>query len=119
MARTHLLIFLGMPASPPARPRLSFLSRPLRRALPVHLAAALIAAILLALPAPSRAGAAITATAGASSRDHFKGGQFAFNGAVYYKWDEMVLIGPQGGIGSIAGPSSIPVTASAMVRLPF
>lgn len=74
---------------------------------------------LLLLPATARAGMAVTATLGANSRDHFKGALFGYSGGVYMKWDEMVLIGAQSGIGSIVGPSSIPILGSAMMRLPF
>lgn len=73
----------------------------------------------LALPALARGGAALTATAGAVSRDHFQGGRFAFSTSVYGKWDEMVLLGVQSGIGSVAGPSSIPILGSGIMRLPF
>lgn len=77
-----------------------------------------LAACLL-LPSPAQAGAAITGTVGTSSRDHFRGGIFAYSGSVYLKFDDMVLLGAQSGIGSIAGPSSIPILGSAMMRLPF
>jgi hypothetical protein len=90
-------------------PRISPILRP---------ALALFAASLL-LPLRAQAGAALTATVGASSRDHFKGARFAYSGGAYMKWDEMVLLGVQGGMGSIAGPASVPLLGSAIMRLPF
>lgn len=77
-----------------------------------------LAAVLI-LPPSVHAGAAITGTLGVSSRDHFRGGMFAYSGAIYQKFDEMVLLGIQSGIGSIAGPSSVPILGSAILRLPF
>lgn len=92
-------------------------SRKIRLSAPVLLPSLLF---LLLLPGSSRAGgAALTAALGASSRDHFRGAQLAYSGGVYLKFDDMVLLGGQSGIGSIAGPSSIPILGSAMVRLPL
>ena len=67
---------------------------------------------------PAHAGAAHTATLGASSRDHFRGARFAYSGGLYLKFDEMVLLGVQSGIGSVAGAASIPILGSAIMRLP-
>lgn len=74
-------------------------------------------ALLLAY-APAHAGTALTATLGATSRDAFKGARFAYSGGLYLKFDEMVLLGVQSGIGSVAGASSIPILGSALMRLP-
>ena len=55
---------------------------------------------------------------GANSRDDFKGARFAYSGGLYLKFDEMVLLGVQSGIGSVAGASSVPLLGSAVMRLP-
>jgi hypothetical protein len=81
----------------------------------------ILAACLLLVPLaspPSHAGAALTATLGANSRDAFKGARFAYSGGLYLKFDEMVLLGVQSGIGSVAGASSVPLLGSALMRLP-
>lgn len=82
----------------------------------------ILIAILLAsvlLPVAAHSGAAVTAALGASSRDHFRGAFLAYTGSVYLKFDDMMLLGAQSGLGSIAGPSSVPIAGAAMVRLPF
>jgi hypothetical protein len=56
---------------------------------------------------------------GAASGDHFKGARFAYAAGLFLKFDEMVLIGAQGGQGSVGGDKSVPITSSAMVRLPI
>jgi hypothetical protein len=61
----------------------------------------------------------VTAALGANSRDHFRGAFLAYSGGLYLKFDDMVLLGAHSGIGSAAGPSSIPVAGSALVRLPL
>jgi hypothetical protein len=94
-------------------------SRPHRQIIPLLPTLALFALMVLLLPSPTRAGAAVTATLGANSRDHFKGAHFGYSGGIYMKWDEMVLIGVQSGIGSLVGPSSIPILGSALMRLPI
>jgi hypothetical protein len=76
-------------------------------------------AVLLLLPPASRADMAVTAAFGASSRDEYRGAVMAYSGAVYLKFDDMVLLGAQSGIGGVAGPSSIPIAGSAIVRLPL
>jgi hypothetical protein len=78
---------------------------------------ALLAILLLPLASP--ADMAVTATFGASSRDEYKGAVMAYSGAMYLKFDDMVLLGVQSGIGGAAGPSSIPIAGSAIVRLPL
>jgi hypothetical protein len=87
------------------------------------MAARLLPALACLLPllasVPCHAGAALTATLGATSRDHFRGARFAYSGGLYLKFDEMVLLGAQSGIGSVAGASSIPLLGSALMRLPF
>ena len=109
---------MEMPTSPLPR-ALSPGPRPSAPSLRLLIASAL-AALALVLPSPVRAGgAALTATLGASSGDHFRGANFAFSSALYLKFDEMVLLGAQSGIGSLAGPSSVPILGSAMVRLPL
>lgn len=74
---------------------------------------------LLLLPPSSRADMAVTASFGASSRDGYQGAVMAYSGAAYLKFDDMVLLGVQSGIGGVAGPSSIPIAGSAIVRLPL
>ncbi len=61
----------------------------------------------------------LTATAGANSREHFKGAAFAYSAAAYLKFDDMTLLGVQSGQGSVVGDDAIPVLGSAMIRLPI
>lgn len=82
------------------------------------LASALAAVLAASVPAQA-GGAALTASLGAGSRDHFQGVMFAYSGSLYLKFDEMVLLGVQSGIGSVAGPSSVPLLGSAIMRLPL
>lgn len=87
----------------PARIRLSFLTL-----------------LFLSLaPVATHAGAVLTGTAGANSRDHFKGVAFAYSAALYMKFDDMTLLGVQSGQGSVVGTSSIPLLGSAIIRLPI
>jgi hypothetical protein len=75
--------------------------------------------LIALLPLTARAGIVVTGTAGANSRDHFKGAHFAYSGALYAKFDDMTLLGVQSGMGTQAGPDAIPVLASAYIRLPI
>lgn len=92
---------------------------PLRIHPPFRVTRLLPWALILCLAAGAQAGAALTATLGSNSRDHYKGARFASSGSLYLKFDEMVLLGAQGGYGSVAGPSSIPILGSAILRLPL
>lgn len=71
------------------------------------------------LPAAAHAGAVLTGTFGADSRDHYKGARFAYSAALYAKFDDMTLLGIQSGQGTVAGSQAIPLLASAMIRLPI
>lgn len=77
-------------------------------------------ALCLALtPIAADAGAVLTGSLGANSRDAFKGAGFAYSAAAYLKFDDMTLLGVQGGQGSVVGSGSVPVLGSALVRLPI
>jgi hypothetical protein len=75
--------------------------------------------LLLACCPAASAQAVITGTLGAVSRDHFQGARFAYSAGLFLKFDEQVLIGVQGGQGTVAGAKAVPLTSSAMVRLPI
>lgn len=74
---------------------------------------------LFALPFAAQAGAVLTATVGADSRDHFKGGHFAYSATLYAKIDDMTLLGVQSGMGALSGSDAIPILATALIRLPL
>jgi hypothetical protein len=67
----------------------------------------------------AHAGMVLTGTLGANSREHFRGGHFAYSLAAYAKFDEQTLLGIQSGQGSVTGLGAIPITGSALVRLPL
>lgn len=67
----------------------------------------------------AQAGAVLTGTLGADSRDHFKGAHFGYSAAFYGKLDDMTLVGIQSGQGTVASSQAIPILASAIVRLPI
>jgi hypothetical protein len=76
--------------------------------------------ILLSLiPLAAQAGAVLTGTLGANSRDHFNGAHFAYSAALFAKFDEMTLLGIQTGQGTVTGTDAIPLLGSAMIRLPI
>lgn len=74
--------------------------------------------LLLAGFAPVFSQAVVVGSLGAASGDHFKGGRFSYAAGLFLKFDEMVLLGAQAGQGSVGGEKSVPITSSAMVRLP-
>ena len=71
------------------------------------------------LPAAAQAGAVMTGTFGADSRDHYKGARFAYSAALYAKFDDMTLLGVQSGQGTVSSSQAIPVLGSALIRLPI
>ncbi len=71
------------------------------------------------IPFAAHGGLVITGSLGADSHDHFKGAQFAYNGAIYAKFDDQTLLGIQSGQGTVAGSGVIPILGSAIVRLPI
>ena len=77
-----------------------------------------ISLFLIACLSAADAGVVITGTAGADSRNHFKGGHFAYSGTLYAKIDDMTLVGIQSGQGALSGSEAIPLLATALVRLP-
>ncbi|MEO7425110.1 MAG: hypothetical protein ABI036_07975 [Fibrobacteria bacterium] len=79
----------------------------------------ILALAWLALPLSIQAGAVLTGTVGADSRDHFKGGHFAYSATLYAKIDDMTLLGVQSGMGALSGSDAIPILATAMIRLPL
>jgi len=79
----------------------------------------LLRILIFALPLTVHAGAVLTGTLGADSRDHFKGARFAYSAALYGKLDDMTLVGVQSGQGTVAGSEAIPVLGSAIIRLPI
>ncbi len=79
----------------------------------------LLAIFLSILPFSAHGGAVLTGTLGADSRDHFKGGHFAYNVGLFGTFDDQTLIGLQSGQGALTGSRGIPILASAMIRLPI
>jgi hypothetical protein len=79
----------------------------------------LVVLACLAMPFAALAGAVLTGTVGAESRDHFKGGHFAYSATLYAKIDDMTLLGVQSGMGALSGSDAIPILASALIRLPL
>jgi hypothetical protein len=71
------------------------------------------------LPAAAQAGAVMTGTFGADSRDRYKGAGFAYSAAFYAKFDDMTLLGIQSGQGTVSSSEAIPLLGSAMIRLPI
>ena len=71
------------------------------------------------LPIAAQAGAVLTGTFGADSREHYKGARFAYSAALYAKFDDMTLLGIQSGQGTVSGAEAIPLLGSAMIRLPL
>ncbi|MDB5106928.1 MAG: hypothetical protein JWP91_4617 [Fibrobacteres bacterium] len=86
---------------------------------PARIPSRLIVLLFSLLPAAAQAGAVITGTFGADSRDHYKGAQFGYSAAFYAKFDDMTLLGIQSGQGTVGAPEAIPLLGSAMVRLPI
>ncbi len=84
-----------------------------------QLSIAFILALALTGAPPATAGIVLTGTAGADSHDHFRGAAFAYNAALYAKFDDMTLLGVQAGQGTVASTSDIPITGTALIRLPI
>ncbi len=75
--------------------------------------------LLLAASGILAAGGAVTGSLGTQSTDGFGNIAFAYSVGVYGKFDEQTLLGLESGQGTGAGSSTIPLTASALVRLPL
>ena len=79
----------------------------------------LIPLIASMLSIAAHAGAVLTGTFGADSRDHYKGAHFAYSASLYAKFDDMTLLGVQSGQGTVTSSDAIPLVGSAMIRLPI
>ncbi len=56
---------------------------------------------------------------GVQAKSGFKAMDFGYNAALYYKFDDQVLLGAQSGQGVAGNASAIPILAAAYVRLPI
>jgi hypothetical protein len=79
--------------------------------------------LILALAAAATSHAlpplAVTGTLGVQTTPDFKGSGFGYNLALYHRFDEQVLLGVQSGQGVSGYPSSVPLLAAGIMRLPF
>lgn len=92
--------------------------------MPFFRRAAFFTALLLSLtvsliPSPAHAGLAIAGSLGGQTRLDFSEPGFGYTVGLYSKIDEQVWLGVQSGQGVAGEPSSIPILASAYVRLPI
>jgi hypothetical protein len=62
---------------------------------------------------------AFTGTLGTQAYADFKGLDFGYNVAGYYKFDEQVLLGVQSGQGVAGDGSAVPLLGAAYMRLPI
>lgn len=90
------------------------------RPAPIHpLTAALFALFAAASVAFALPPIAVTGTLGVQSHPDFVGTGFGYNLALYERFDEQVLLGVQSGQGVAGHPSSVPIMAAGLMRLPF
>src|SRR5690606_3704322 len=62
---------------------------------------------------------AVTGTLGVQTSPDFEGSGFGCNIGVYNRFDGQVLLGVQSGQGLAGHPTSVPVLAAGIMRLPF